>query len=211
MKPLFVTFEGGEGSGKSTLIKHISSWLTDQGLPHLVTREPGGTPFGEKLRDAVLDANGGKISAKAELLLFLAARLEHVEKVILPHLQQGCTVLCDRFIDSTFAYQGYGRGEDPARVWALSLEVVPLLPHVTFYLDVPVEVGFKRVAYRHQGIDRLEREAFSFHERVREGFLHLARLCPSRITLLDASKSKDSVQAAAEKVLAERLGLTYAS
>jgi dTMP kinase len=211
MKPLFVTFEGGEGSGKSTLIKHISSWLTEHGLPHLVTREPGGTPFGEKVRDTVLDAGCDKISAKTELLLFLAARLEHVEKVIAPHLEQGCVVLCDRFIDSTVAYQGYGRGEDPARVWALSLEVVPLLPHITFYLDVPIEVGFKRVAHRHQGIDRLEREAFSFHERVREGFFHLARSCPSRISVLDATRAKDSVQADAEKILAKKLGLPYAS
>lgn len=210
MKPLFVTFEGGEGSGKSTLIKHLSSWLTDHGQPHLVTREPGGTPFGEKLRAAVLDANGENISSKAELLVFLAARLEHVEKVIKPHLKQGCVVLCDRFIDSTVAYQGYGRGEDPARIWEQSLDIVPLLPHLTFYLDVPIDVGFKRVAYRRQGIDRLEREALSFHERVREGFLSLARTCPSRIITLDATRAKEAVRADAEKALAQRLGLPYA-
>lgn len=210
MKSLFITFEGGEGSGKSTLIKQVSLWLKDHKLPYLVTREPGGTPFGEKLREAVLDAGSGNVSAKAELLLFLAARLEHVKKIILPNLAQGTIVLCDRFIDSTVAYQGYGRGEDPSSVWSLSLDVVPLLPHLTFYLDVPVAVGFKRIAHRHQGIDRLEQEAVSFHERVREGFLHLARSCPKRIFTLDATRSKELVQKDAEKILAKHLGLPYA-
>lgn len=210
MKPLFITFEGGEGSGKSSLIKHISSWMTLHGQPHLVTREPGGTPFGEKLRETVLDAGSHGISAKAELLLFLAARLEHVEKVILPHLENGCFVLCDRFVDSTVAYQGYGRKQNPRKVWEMALEIVPILPDVTFYLDVPIEVGFKRIAHREEGIDRLEREAFSFHERVREGFLSLAHAYPERIRVLDATRAKEAVRQEAEKILAHKLGWLYA-
>ena len=207
MRSLFVTIEGGEGSGKSSLITYLSSWLTQRGFSHFITREPGGTPFGEKLREAVLDAGSGNISAQAELLLFLAARLEHVEKVIKPRLEQGCIVLCDRFVDSTVAYQGYGRRENPARIWAAAVEIVPLLPDITFYLDVPIDVGFKRIVHRHQGADRLEQEAFSFHERVREGFLDLSRTYPDRIHLFDASRPKEDVQADAEKVLAKRLGI----
>lgn len=184
--------------------------MTERNQAHLVTREPGGTPLGERLRDTVLDTGTGGISAKTELLLFLAARLEHMEKVIFPHLANGCVVLCDRFIDSTVAYQGYGRKLNPAEVWSLALEIVPVLPDVTFYLDVPTEVGFKRIAHRQEGIDRLEREAFSFHERVREGFLSLARAYPDRITVLDASRSKEVVQADAEKVIAQKLGWPYA-
>lgn len=210
-KALFITIEGGEGSGKSSLIKGISSWLTDNAqTPHLVTREPGGTPFGERLREAVLDTKSGKISLQAELLVFLAARLEHVEKVIVPHLDQGCFVICDRFIDSTVAYQAYGRKMCPDAVWALSLNTVPILPSITFYLDVGVDIGLRRIAHRRQGIDRLERESLSFHERVREGFLAQAQKYPGRIVTLDASQKKEQVLQEAIGILSKKVGI-YAS
>lgn len=206
---LFITAEGGEGSGKSSLLRRLSSWLTRRQWRHIITREPGGTPVAEELRALLLHAHKGNgMLPLTELLLILAARLEHVERVVVPALRAGTTVLCDRFIDSTMAYQAYGRGCPPDRVWDLALDVVPLLPDLTFYLDISPDIALSRVEQRQSGVrDRLEAESVHFHERVREGFLTMARRCPDRIVILDASLSEEAIAAAAEHILTHRFGI----
>ena len=200
----FITVEGGEGSGKSSLIRHLYGWFSTRSLPFLQTREPGGTPVAESLRDLLLSARGSGMQAMTELLVVLAARTDHVEKVIRPALDAGTTVVCDRYIDSTMAYQAFGRHLSPERVWDLCVDLVPLLPDLTFYLDVDPSVAFDRVHRRQQGADRMEAEDFSFHKRVREGFLAMAKKFPERIVVLDASLPESTVASKACQILEQR-------
>ena len=202
-KGLFITVEGGEGSGKTSLLRHLSANLSQHGFSCIQTREPGGTPVAEELRSLLLSVQKGvDMLPLTELLIILAARLEHVEKVISPALNAGTTVLCDRYVDSTMAYQAYGRGYSPDRVWSLSTDIVPLLPDVTFYLDVSPEVALARLEKRQKGVrDRLEAESLFFHERVRQGFLMMAERYPDRIVVLDASLSEDALAQSAITIL----------
>lgn len=191
-KGLFVTFEGGEGAGKSTLAARLRDALKAEGKDLLFTREPGGTPFGEELRNLLLH-HKGHVQERAELFCFLAARVQHVEELIKPALALGKIVLCDRFTDSTIAYQGVARG--------LGLEYVAMCaklatgdfqPDLTFYVDIDPEIGFQRIKKR--GVsDRLEREALSFHNHVREGFRQLAKKYPDRIVMLDGTLDPDTL------------------
>ena len=197
MKGFFVTFEGGDGSGKSTLMYTLSEALQKAGHDVVVTREPGGTAFSEKVRSLLL-IEGNEISAKTELLLVLAARNEHMEKVILPALQKGCVVLCDRFVDSTVVYQGYAAGHDPAAVEAMANEIIPRLPDCTFLLDLPVEESVQRRKGRDAVIDKMEQKDCAFHEEVRRGFLAVAKAHPERICILDA---RETVSALCQKAL----------
>lgn len=192
---LFISIEGGEGSGKSTLQHHIESFFSSQQVPCISTREPGGTPFAEQARSVLLSfSKSYPMSPLTEVLLLLAARSDHVEKTIAPALQEGKCVICDRFIDSTMAYQAYGRGGDYASLWRLCLEAVPLIPNLTFYLDLPLNEAFSRLTRRQQDKrDRMESEQESFHERVRNGFLDLSKRYPQRIVVLDASQSEELV------------------
>lgn len=193
--PLFLTFEGGEGAGKTTLISSIKRYFEEKGAEVLSTREPGGTLFGEKLRDLVL--NGGKelqLTSKSELLLFLAARANHVDNLIRPALKEKKVVLCDRFNDSTVAYQGYGRSlgiEETEALCAFATE--NLIPDLTFYLDLDPEEGFGRIKKTSRVQDRIESEAIEFHSKVREGFLKLVKKHPERIKLLDGSLPPEKV------------------
>jgi dTMP kinase len=202
---LFITVEGGEGSGKTSLLSHLSKWLSLSKIPFLLTREPGGTALGEMVRAIFLDPSNKAMTPLTELLLMLAARVEHVSSVVDPALSKGIAVLCDRYVDSTIAYQAYGRGEDPKKVWSLATQIVPLLPDVTFYLNVPVSVGFERVSKRQQERrDRMEGEEEQFHENVRNGFLTLARQDPKRIFVIDASQDEASVAREAINILMEK-------
>ncbi len=187
---LFITFEGVEGAGKSTLSLNVSKALQADSIPVTLTREPGGTLLGEKLRLFVLDKDlSGHIKPRAELFLFLAARAQHVEEVIRPRLLEGVTVLCDRFSDSTVAYQGYGRHLGPDYVQNLcDLSTGFLIPDLTFLCDLETEQGFLRTNHR-KSKDRIEEEHIEFHKQVRKGFLELSRLHPDRIVILDAMKS----------------------
>jgi dTMP kinase len=190
----FVTVEGIEGSGKSTLLAGLESRLRSTGREIIVTREPGGTPAGDAIRRIFLEP-ALAIAPLTEALLINAARAQHVEEKIRPALRRRAIVLCDRFVDSTLAYQGYGRGMDIEVLRTLcDVATGGLLPGLTLVLDVPVEVSRSRIATRNASLDRMEAEEAAFHERVRSGFLELAKSSP-RYRVIDASRDEDAVLA----------------
>ena len=205
MKSLFISFEGADACGKSTQVQLLAETLRTQGRELIITREPGGTKVAEKIRDILLDAQL-TVSARAELLLYLAARAEHVTRVINPALQAGKIVICDRFIDSTLVYQGLGRGLGLEEVLALnSFATQGLLPQVTFWLAASKELLEGRRLQRGEPQDRLEQEQESFKEQVRQGFSKLHQLYPQRITKIDASQDIQAVQAAIWQTLEKYL------
>lgn len=191
---LFITFEGGEGVGKTTNIDYFKQLMTSQGYEYCSTREPGGTPFAEQIRELLLSPRDESVASNAELLLMFAARAQHLAGVIEPSLKRGVSVICDRFTDATYAYQGYGR--------ELGIESIQTLerlvhghrqPDVTFILDAPVEVGMARARDRGE-LDRFEQESIAFFERVRSGYLSRAKESPSRYEVIDASVTLEEVQ-----------------
>ena len=195
---VLITFEGGEGAGKTTLIDKIEAWLLQKDLPLFRTREPGGTHLGEQIRQILLQTTD-PLSPYTELALFLASRAQHIEERIIPALKAGKIVLCDRFNDSSIAYQGSGRG--------LGLEKVDevctffsqgLKPDLTLYLDIDPEIGLSRIL---RGKDRIEVEKLSFHQKIREGYHFLRERYPKRFHLLDASKKPEEVFRAALKLI----------
>jgi dTMP kinase len=197
----FIAFEGIEGCGKTTQIRMAGEYLAAQGLACLMTDEPGGTPLGKKIREMLLNIGPCTISSRAELLLFVAARAQHVQDVILPALEQGKWVLCDRFIDATFAYQGCGRGMDRNVIKYLhDFATACLTPALTILLDMPAEEGLKRAfgrIARLQGVDRedrFEQEDLAFHQRVRDGYLALAAEHPERYRIIDGAREIALVQ-----------------
>ena len=196
----FITFEGPEGSGKSTQIRRLARRLRLAGRKVLVTREPGGTPTGEAIRGILQHDHAGELIApRAELLLFEASRAQLVQRVIAPALERGLWVLCDRFIDSTTAYQGYGRGFELATVLAINdFAIEDCVPDLTFLLDVMIKTGFARLdlrnAERHAVHDRFERESKAFHNRVRTGYLKLARRWPKRMRVVNASRGMKEIE-----------------
>jgi dTMP kinase len=208
---LFITFEGPEGSGKSTHARRVAERLTARGYEVVPAREPGGTPTGEAIREILQhDAAGEPVAPQTELLLFAASRAQLVQRVIKPALARGAIVICDRFADSTTAYQGYGRGFDVERVlslndWATS----GVVPDVTLLMDLDVALGFERIHRRNlaagQGEDRFEREALIFHQRVRDGYLTLAARWPERFRIILSDQPVDVVQAAAWDAIAGQL------
>ena len=185
----FITLEGIEGAGKSTVAKYVADWLTGQGIAVRLTREPGGTPLAERVRGIVLERGTEEVSAVTETLLMFAARALHVENVIDPALRAGEWVVCDRFTDATRAYQGSARGVDAALIDTLAHAVHPhLAPDCTLLLDLPVAAGLSRARKRGgAGADRFEAETVSFFEKVRAGYLTLARREPARIHVIDAA------------------------
>ncbi len=192
---IFITLEGGEGSGKTTQARRLCEWLRSQGRQVLQTREPGGTILAERLRSILLDHSAEAVAPETEAWLILAARRQHVDHVIKPALRQGMIVLCDRFSDSTIAYQGYGRGLNlrllrTMNAWATG----KLVPHLTLLFDVPVHIGLTRRRGQRSSQNRLDREATQFHERVRVGFRALARQAPRRVVVFDAALPLESVQ-----------------
>jgi dTMP kinase len=189
----FITVEGIEGAGKSTQMNLIRDFLSERGKRVVVTREPGGTPLGEAVRELLLNPDNRHMSMDAELLLVFAARAEHLHEVIRPALESGQWVLSDRFTDATFAYQGGGRGIPAARIAALEEWVQGALrPDLTLLLDVPVEIGMARIAERGQA-DRFEREEGGFFERIRANYLQRAGAEPRRFQRIDASVPVDQV------------------
>lgn len=199
-KGLFVTFEGGEGAGKTTLINRVYDALSEKGHQAIKTLEPGGTPLGRDIRKLLLHEQKTSICERAELFLFLADRAHHVKTVILPALEEGKVVLCDRFNDSTLAYQGAARHLDIKLLRSLCLAATGgLTPDLTLYLDLDPKVGLER-ARKHDVPDRLEKENLAFHTEVREGFLSLAKEEPDRFHVINAEKEIEEVY---QKAIAE--------
>ena len=203
MSGFFITFEGSEGGGKTTQVALLAEALRARGHDVVETREPGGTPIGQTLRQLLLRPHTGApadtLAPRAELLLMLADRAQHIHEVILPGLHAGRIVLCDRYADSTTAYQGYGRGFELAEVARLNAFVCDACqPQLTFVLDLPVAVGMQR-AHERRGmaaVDHFEAASVSFHERVREGFRAIARAEPERVCLIDAAQDIEAVHTA---------------
>jgi dTMP kinase len=194
---LFITFEGPEGSGKTTQIRRLADWLGDQGREVLTTREPGGTRIGEAIREVLLSPAHTEMCAEAEILLFSAARAQIVRETLQPHLARGGVVLCDRFADSTLAYQGYGRLLDLDTLRQITLFATGgLVPALTICLDLPVVEGLRRKQGGDQAEwNRMERERLDFQERVRRGYLALAAAEPQRWFVLDAQREIEVIQA----------------
>jgi len=206
MRGKFITMEGGEGAGKSTMMDRVAHWLEDSGYRVVTTREPGGTALAEKLREVLLDRENSSLAGQAELLLLFAARAQHLDELIRPSLERGDWVLCDRFTDATWAYQGGGRDLPLADIEILeNLVHGDLQPDLTLLLDLPVEQGMKRAGERSQA-DRFEQESIAFFEKVRNAYLQRARVSPGRFAVIDASGSRDEVWAQIATVLVDRLG-----
>ncbi len=203
----FLAFEGGEGTGKTTQLKVLADALTEQGFEVVLTHEPGDSPVGARLRELLLDP-ATQVTAQTEALLYAADRAEHVAHVIAPAMRRGAIVISDRYIDSSIAYQGFGRGLDLEEVirtsrWATG----GLLPDLTLVLDLPVEEGLRRARGRSGRADRLEAEALDFHERVRAGFLELAKAEPQRYAVIAATGAPDQVAEPIRAAVFARLGL----
>ena len=211
MRGFFITFEGIEGSGKSVQIERLAKRLGDSGWNVVATREPGGTSVGGKIRSILLDPETGALAPRTELLLFNAARHELVDTVIRPALQKGEVVLCDRFADSTTAYQGWARGDEMAMIkTANSLACGDVWPDLTVLLDLDIKTGLGRAMERmsHGGLEesRFEREAMEFHQRVRDGFHRIAEGDPDRVKIIDGSKDIDTVSDLIMEAVARLLG-----
>lgn len=205
-----VSFEGVEGCGKTTQLRLLQGWLVSRGERTLATREPGGTPTGINIRQVVVQSCDQPLTREAELFLYLADRAQHVHEVIKPALARGIMVLCDRFSDSTLAYQGFGRGfEIPLLKRLNALCTNDLGPDLTVLLDCPISVGLKRARERllsqRSDEDRFEKESLEFHERVREGFLWIAKNEPERFVVLDAERPIDELNTEIKTTVFDRL------
>lgn len=197
---MFITFEGIEGSGKSTALRLVAEALREKGFDPVLTCEPGGTALGRSLRSILLNVRSSNISGRAELLLFLADRAQHVAELIVPAQEAGQVILCDRYCDSTFAYQGYGRSLDLEYLRSLNTAATGgLMPDLTLLLDLPVPCGLERAGRRNReegtviSEGRFDAESLDFHERVRQGYLALAAEDPGRFAVIDASQCEDDV------------------
>ncbi len=192
---LFISFEGPEGSGKSTQIKLLCAYLAEKNLPAVQTREPGGTPIGDLIRKVVLSPELAEMLPLTEFLLFSASRAQLTRQFIVPHLQAGHIVLCDRYADSSLAYQGYGRGLELAMLRQIThFATGGLVPDLTFYLDCAVTEGLKRKRQSNSTFDRLDSQTLEFHERMRHGYLAMAEQEPQRWVIVNAEQSVEDVQ-----------------
>ncbi|MFV1852416.1 MAG: dTMP kinase [Thalassospira sp.] len=201
---LFISFEGGEGSGKSTQIRRLEKWFRDNGRDVVVTREPGGSPGAEEIRNLLLTGDPGRWDAVTEALLMFASRRDHVERTIRPALADGKVVLCDRFADSSVAYQGYGHGLGADYIRNLwNLAIGDFKPTLTLIFDLPIEVGLERAGARFANVsaaeDRFERMGLEFHQRLRDGFKEIATTEASRCRVIDANGDVETVT---ERVIA---------
>jgi dTMP kinase len=207
----FITFEGPEGCGKTTQIKLLADSLAEKGSRVLLTREPGGCPISDKIREVLLDAANSGMVPLTELFLYAAARAQHVSEIITPALEAGNIVICDRFTDATVAYQGHGRQLDLALIGQLNrLAIGQLRPHLTILLDCPVEIGLGRAVARIEATkgakeERFEQESIQFHQRVRAGYLQLAAAEPDRFVVIDGNQDIMDVQAAITTAVLSRL------
>ena len=197
MKGKFITFEGSEGSGKSTQIELAQQYLESKGKNVLFLREPGGVKISENIRSILLDPETKDMTDECETLLYMAARAQLVSEIIIPALNSGKVILCDRFLDSTVAYQGYGNGVDIEKIKNIGEFVMQgFYPDLTFLFDLNVEEGFARI---NRSKDRIEQRGLDYHSRVRSGYLEIAKSEPDRVKLIDARKSKEEIQSMVQK------------
>ena len=214
MTGLFITLEGGEGTGKSTQARRLAQWLRELGREVVETREPGGSPGAEAVRHVLLSGAAQPLGPAAEALLFAAARADHVDRLIRPALEAGSDVICDRFIDSTRVYQGAVGAVAPDLLDALEdMAAGATRPNLTLILDVPPDIGLARAAARGKGAvaDRFEKEGADYHAAVREAFLARAAAAPERCVVVDATADADAVADAVTRIVADRLGLPAAA
>ncbi len=208
MSGFFITMEGTDGAGKTTQINMLRDYLLDKGYNVVCTREPGGTPISEKIREIILDKNNGEMCDITEALLYAAARAQHIKEVILPTLNEGGVVISDRFLDSNLVYQGFARGMGERLIKNINRYAVgELEPDITFFLKLKPEDGIVRKKKQTE-LDRMESESFNFHQRVYDGYVNLSRRNKSRIKVIDALKSVEeihnSIVQGIEKLMAER-------
>lgn len=206
-KGFFITLEGGEGAGKTTIIGRLAAYLQNRSIPYHITREPGGVEIAEKIRSIILDPAHTAMDARTEALLYAAARSQHLAEVVEPALQEGLTVLCDRFVDSSMVYQGHARGLGMEEVWSINrFAIGGRMPDLTLYLDIEPEVGLARIAAnQNREVNRLDLEGLSFHQKVREGYLMIADKNPDRIVVLDAGQPPHRVEQDIVRTLEERI------
>ena len=198
MKGTLITFEGSEGSGKSTQIELVCKYLKRKKKPILFVREPGGVKISEKIRNILLDVKNTRMSDECETLLYMAARAQLVDEVVAPALKKGKVVLCDRFLDSTIAYQGYGNGVDVGAIKSIGqFATQEIQPDITFFFDINAKKGLSRIKGRTK--DRIERRAICYHNRVRKGYTEIAHREPGRVKLIDASRTKEEIFAVVVK------------
>lgn len=204
----FITLEGGDGSGKTTVLGRVAAYLQNHSMPYLITREPGGIEIAEKIRSIILDPAHTAMDARTEALLYAASRSQHLAEVVEPALKEGLTVLCDRFVDSSLVYQGYARGLGIEQVRSINqFATGGRMPDLTFYLDVDPEVGLSRIAANQdREVNRLDLESMAFHQKVREGYRQVVESDPKRIVVLDANRpihmvEQDIVQTLKDRIL----------
>lgn len=192
MKGVFITFEGGECSGKTTIIKKLCRVLDERGIKYISTREPGGIDIAEQIRSIILDINNTKMTEETEALLYAASRMQHLKERVIPALDEGTVVICDRFLDSSLAYQGYARGLGMDAILRINHFALSHLPDLTLFIDVKPEVALKRLSNRNK-TDRLDLENVKFHENVYKGYLEVCDMYPNRIKKIDGNQSLEAV------------------
>ncbi|OMD54359.1 dTMP kinase [Paenibacillus odorifer] len=203
----FITLEGGEGSGKTTVLGRVAAYLQNRSMPYRITREPGGIEIAEKIRSIILDPAHTAMDARTEALLYAASRSQHLAEVVEPALREGLTVLCDRFVDSSLVYQGHARGLGMEEVWSINrFAIGNRMPDLTFYLDVDPEIGLSRIAANQdREVNRLDMESLAFHQKVHEGYHLLIKANPERIVVLDANRPIHLVEQDIVRTLEERV------
>ena len=204
---LFISLVGGDGTGKTTVMQELGRVLEEHGVSYIATREPGGIEIAEKIREIILNPKHTTMDARTEALLYAAARSQHLAEKVEPALKQGTCILCDRFVDSSLAYQGYARGLGIEEVMNInSFAINGRFPNITFYLDIEPELGLNRIAAgQGREVNRLDMESLQFHQKVREGYLIVANMYPERIKVIDASRTKDEVAAEIRHQLSKAL------
>ena len=202
MKNRFITIEGCEGSGKTSIIKLICEEFEKKGIPYLSTREPGGSKISEQIRNVILNVDNTKMDYMTEALLYAASRRQHLEEIVKPALNNDKVVICDRYLDSSLAYQGYARGLGIEEVYNINMYATSgFLPDLTIYIDIPVEVGLERIKDNNRDVNRLDLEKVAFHNKVREGYLEIAKMYPERIKVVDGNATLEEVFKRVKKVL----------
>lgn len=202
MNGIFITFEGNEGSGKTTVIQAVKNMLTNMGYLVTLTREPGGSKIAEQIRQIILDKKNTEMDYKTEALLLAAGRKQHLVEVVIPALRNGDIVLCDRYVDSSLAYQGYARGIGIDEVYQMNLFATDhLLPNLTIYIDINPQVGLERISSNNRNVNRLDLETLAFHNKVHEGYDVIANKFKDRIVRIDGNRSKDEVTEDSKKVV----------